>query len=165
MAPVRVRGAPVTGVRQVDVPPSARSLSTLARVDYADAFLVDVGSTRDEDAEYWAREIMEGAPLETRSQLLSGWSAIGLKVGNSWKRSVLGWEVRRCAPDYVLVGADSRIGMPGELLFKKERGAVLFATFVAQNNLLARAVWAVTEPVHVRIVRDIMDLASRRLRT
>jgi hypothetical protein len=137
----------------------------LARVDYADAFLVDVGSTRDEDAEYWAREIMEGAGLTTRSQLLSGWSAIGLKVGKSSERSVLGWAVRRCAPDYVLVGADSRIGMPGELLFKKERGAVLFATFVQQNNLVARAVWAVTEPVHVRIVRDIMDHASRRLRT
>ena len=165
MAEVGVRGARVTGVRQVRVPPSARSLSTLARVDYADAFLVDVGSTRDEDAEYWAREIMEGAPLTTRSQLLSGWSAIGLKVGTSSGRSILGWEVRRCAPDYILVGADSRIGMPGELLFKKECGAVLFATFVAQHNLAARAVWALTEPVHVRIVGDIMEHASRRLRT
>lgn len=164
MAGVRCRCAPVTGVRQVGVPASARTLSTLARIDYADAFLVDVDSTRDGDAECWAREILEGAPLSTRSQLLSGWSALGLKIGKSPGRTVLGWEVRRSTPDYVLLGADSRIGMPAELLFKKDRGAVLFATFVQQNNRVARALWAVTEPVHVRIVRDIMHDASRRLR-
>ena len=38
-------------VRQVDVPSSARALSTLARVDYCDAFLFDVGSTHDASAE------------------------------------------------------------------------------------------------------------------
>lgn len=152
------------GARQVDVPPSVRALSTLARIDYADTFLVDAGSTQDQNAEHWAREIMEGASLRIRGQLLAGWSAIGLKVGQSSGPSVLGWEVRRSTPDHILLGADSRIGMPGELLFKKDRGAVLFATFVQQNNLLARAVWAITEPAHVRIVRDIMNDASRRLR-
>jgi hypothetical protein len=54
--------------------------------------------------------------------------------------------------------------MPGELLLKKEDGALLFATFVAQRNPLARAVWAITERVHVRVVRDILDQASRRLK-
>jgi hypothetical protein len=154
----------MTGVRQVGVPQSSRALSTLARIDYADAFIVDVGSTKDEDAEHWAREILEGAPLTARSQLLSGWSAIGLKVRTSSGRSVLGWEVRHSTPDHVLLGANSRIGMPGELLFKKDCGAILFSTFVQQNNLVARAVWAVTEPVHVRTVHDLMARASRRLR-
>jgi hypothetical protein len=152
-------------VRQVDVPPSARALSTLARVDYCDAFLFDIGSTRGENAEELIREVLEGAPLAVRTQLLSGWSAIGLKVGNTSKSSVLGWEVRRSEADHVLLGAHSRIGMPGELLLKKEDDALLFATFVAHPNLLARAVWAVTEPVHVRVVRDILEQASRRLRT
>jgi hypothetical protein len=35
---------------------------------------------------------------------------------------------------------------------------------VAKPNLIARAVWAVTEPVHVRVVRDLLGQASRRLR-
>jgi hypothetical protein len=164
MAAIGDRSAPVTGVRQVDVPPSARALSTLARIDYADAFIVDVGSAHDQRAEDLIREILEGAPLAVRTKLLSGWSAIGLKVRNMSNGSVLGWEVRRTAPDHVLLGAESRIGMPGELLLKKEDGALLFATFVAQRNVVARAVWAVTEPVHVRVVRDILDQASRRLR-
>jgi hypothetical protein len=152
-------------VRQVDLPSSARTLSTLGRIDYCDAFLFDVGSTHDESAEELIRDILEGAPLAVRTQLLSGWSAIGLKVGTSSQRSVLGWEVRRTVPEHVLLGADSRIGMPGELLLKKDRGALLFATFVAQRNPLARALWAVVEPVHVRIVRDILEQASQRLRT
>jgi hypothetical protein len=95
---------------------------------------------------------------------LSGWSSIGLKVRNTSERSVLGWEVRRTRPDHVLLGADSHIGMPGELLLRKEGDALLFATFVAQRNLLARAVWTLTEPVHVRVVRDVLSHASERLR-
>lgn len=167
-------------VRQVDLPSSARTLSTLARIDYCDAFVFGAGSTHDESAEDLIREIMEGAPLAVRTQLLSGWSAIGLKVGKSSGPSVLGWEVRRSVPDHVLLGADSRIGMPGELLLKKdprekdplekdplekEESTLLFATFVAQRNPLARALWAVVEPVHVRVVRDLLDHAGQRLRT
>jgi hypothetical protein len=166
MATIDCRSTPVSAeVRQVDLPSSAGALSTLARIDYCDAFLFDVGSAHDESAEELIREILEGAPLAVRTQLLSGWSAIGLKVGTTSERSVLGWEVRRTVPDHVLLGAESRIGMPGELLLKKEDDALLFETFVAQRNLIARAVWAVTEQVHVRVVRDILVQASRRLRT
>jgi hypothetical protein len=166
MAGIGCGSTPVTGgVRQVDPPSYVRALSTLVRVDYCDAFLFDVGSAHDESAEDLIREILEGAPLAVRTQLLSGWSAIGLKVSPTSARSILGWEVRRTEPDLVLLGAESRIGMPGELLLKKDDGALLFATFVAQRNLIARAVWAVTEPVHVRVVRDILNQASLRLRT
>jgi hypothetical protein len=165
MAAIGCRSTPVSAeVRQVDPPPSARALSTLARVDYCDAFLFDVGAAHDESAEELIREILERAPLTVRTQLLSGWSAIGLKVGNA-SNGVLGWEIRRTEPDHVLLGAESRIGMPGELLIKKDDDALLFATFVTQRNLIARAVWAVTEPVHVRVVRDILNQASLRLRT
>jgi hypothetical protein len=163
MAGIDCGSAPVSAeVRQVDPPSYVRAMSTLIRVDYCDAFLFDAGAAHDESAEDLIREILEGAPVAVRTQLLSGWSAIGLKVGNT-SNGVLGWEVRRSVPDHVLLGAESRIGMPGELLLKKHDDALLFATFVAQRNLFARAVWAVTEPVHVRVVRDILGQASRRL--
>jgi hypothetical protein len=64
-------------VRQVDVPPSARAMSMLTRIDYADTFLVDVGPSGDRTAEQLAREVLEAAPLAVRTQLLSGWSSIG----------------------------------------------------------------------------------------
>ena len=150
-------------VRQVAVPPAVRAMSTLAHVDYADTFIVDVGSARERTAEQWARAVVEDASAKVRYALQAGWSAIGLKLGAApADRSVLGWEIRRNTPEFVLLGAESRIGMAGELLFKREQHTLVFATFVQQDNDAARAVWAGTEPVHVPIVRRLLEQASRR---
>jgi hypothetical protein len=152
------------GVRQIAVPIAARALCSLARIDYADAFLLETGPGDDRTPEEWARAILEDAPTAVRSKLLLGWSAIGLKVANGHSaRSVLGWDVRASGLEFVLLGADSRIGMPGELLFMPGRDALVFATFVQQNNPIARAVWAATESTHVPVVRDLLEQAGRRL--
>jgi hypothetical protein len=150
-------------VRQVDVPASVRERSTLTRIDYADTFLVDIGAAQV-TAEQCAREVLEGAPLAIRTQLLSGWSSIGLKISkDSPPHSVLGWQVRQNTPDFILLGADSRIGMPGELMFSKDGDTLLFASLVRHGNQLARAVLATIEPAHVRMVRHILHPAGRRL--
>jgi hypothetical protein len=153
------------GVRQIAVPPAARALSTLSRIDYADAFVLETGPGEVRTPEEWARVVLEGAPLTVRTKLLMGWSALGLKLayGHS-ARSVLGWGVRVSEPEFALLGADSRIGMRGELLFKPEPDCLLFATFVEQNNPAARAVWAATEPTHVAVVLDILAQTRQRLR-
>ena len=150
-------------VRQVAVPPAVRALSTLSGVDYADTYLVDVGRAQDRTAEEWARAILEGAPKIMQRALRSAWSALGLRSTGS-DRSVLGWELRRSTSDHVLLGAGSRIGMPAELLLKRERGGLLFATFVRHENPLARAVWAGIEPGHRSVVRYALEQASRRIR-
>jgi len=152
------------GVRQIAVPIAARTLCTLGRIDYADAFVLETSPGADRTPEEWARAILEGTPAALRTKLLLGWSAIGLKVayGHS-ARSVLGWEVRASGPEFVLLGADSRIGMPGELLFMPGRDVLVFATFVQQDNFIARAVWAATESTHVPVVRDLLEQAGRRL--
>jgi hypothetical protein len=143
----------MSAVRQVAVPAAVRALSTLDRVDYADAFRVEVEDVRSRTAEEWARAVLEDAPLAVRGQLLSGWSSLGLKIGGG---SVLGWHVRSSTPDVLLLGAGSRIGMPGELLFKRERRGLLFATFVRQGNPMARALWGRVERVHVATVRRLL---------
>jgi hypothetical protein len=152
-------------VRQVAVPAAARALSTLSHIDYEDAFLVDVGPTQERTAEQWARAIVEDAPVTVRRALLSGWSAIGLKLGPTRSdRFLLGWEVGCSTPDVVLLGADSGIGMRGQLLFMRHEDALLFATFVQQDNDTARAVWARIEPAHRPMVRNILEHASRQYR-
>jgi hypothetical protein len=143
----------MSAVRQVAVPAAVRALSTLDRVDYADAFRVELEDVGSRTAEEWARAVLEDAPLAVRGQLLSGWSSLGLKVGRG---SVLGWHVRSSTPDVLLLGAGSRIGMPGELLFKRERHGLLFATFVRQGNPVARALWGRVERVHVATVRRLL---------
>jgi hypothetical protein len=119
---------------------------------------VATGPTQDRTAEQWARDIIAGAPPRIRHALVSGWSAIGLKLDGP----VLGWTVRRSSPDAALLAAGSRIGMPGELLIKRRRRGLLFATFVQQDNAIAHAVWSGIEPIHVRYVRRVLENAHER---
>jgi hypothetical protein len=130
----------------------------LSHIDYADAFVIETENAGDRTAEQWARAILEGAPLAVRTQLVSGWSSLGLKLGRA---GVLGWPVQRSTPGFVLLGAGSRIGMPAELLLERRRGALLFCTFVQHDNAVARAVWAGVEPVHVPVVRRVLGHAAR----
>jgi hypothetical protein len=152
------------GVRQVAVSSAVRALSTLSHIDYADAFLVDTGQARDRTAVKWARAILEDAPSPLPANLLMGWKMIGLKLGEAERgRAVLGWEMRTSTPEFVLLGAESHIGMPGQLLFKREGNGLLFATFVQHDNHLARAVWAGVQRKHLRIVGNLLEEASQRL--
>lgn len=151
-------------VRQVGPTPNAETLTMLGRLDYRDAFLVDVGPTGTRTAEQWARLILEDAPPSVRLRLLAAWTTIGLKLNLSpspGDRSVLGWKIRSDDPDFVLLGADSRIGMPGELLVRRAGDQLLFCTFVRCDNVLARVLWAAIEAAHVRTVRALLEFAGR----
>ena len=85
-------------------------------------------------------------------------------TGSGRGGAILGWEIRRSTRDFVLLGADSRIGMPAELLFKREGDGLLFATFVQHGNPAARTVWAGIEPIHGPTVRRLLADAARRWR-
>ena len=150
-------------VRQVAVPPAARALSTLSRVDYEDACIVETGPAHDRTGEQWARAFLEDAPIIVRGALLSGWSVLGLKLGSPRSdRFVLGWEVRRSTPEFALLDAGSRLGLPAELLLKPQEQTLLFATFVQQDNRIARAVWAGVAPMHRPVVLYVLEQARRR---
>jgi hypothetical protein len=157
--------APTTpgGVRQIEMPADARALSTLSRIAYEDAFLVDIRAARQRTGEQWARAILDDAPITVRRKLWWSWLALGLRLGSPRsERSVLGWEVRRSTPDLALLGARSWIGMPAELLVKRQRQTLLFATFVQQDNRLARAAWAAIDRVHRPVVTSVLEHARRR---
>ncbi|OBG13143.1 hypothetical protein A5765_00955 [Mycolicibacterium celeriflavum] len=144
-------------VRQIPAVDLSRTPSMLSRIDYVDAFEVDVRRPGDCGAEEWMRTILEGAPLSMRARLLSAWSAIGLKLrlpGSD--RSILGWDIRAGDDDFVLLGAPSRIGMPGELLLRRKEGGLLFQTFVRHDNSIVRALWARIEASHVKTVRSLL---------
>jgi hypothetical protein len=146
-------------VRAVEPPPTA--LSTLARVDYADAFVVDVTSTLSGEA--WARETLERASASTRTGLRRGWTALGLKLDHPGAPDhILGWGVRHSDEEFALLSMPSRIGMPAELLFKPQPDTLLFATFVRHENVLARALWAAIAPRHLRIVPRLLERAAAR---
>jgi hypothetical protein len=151
---------PVPGrVRQITLPEEARLLSTL-RIDYHDAFLAGTGPDQGRTGEQWARAVLEGAPARTRNALSRGWFALGLRLGPvASGQRVLGWEVRRSTPDAALLGADGRLGLAGELLFLRQPGTLLFATFVRLDNPAARALWAGISARHRQVVARLLEQA------
>lgn len=148
-------------VRKIPLPADARALSTLSRIDYEDAFLVETGPAEGQTGQEWARLILEGAPITTQAALVAGWSALGLRLGSLQSdQCVLGWELRHSGPEYALLAADSHIGMPAELLFRPQPDTLLFATFVQHQNPAARAIWAPVVPRHHQIVRGLLARAG-----
>ena len=56
-----------------------------------------------------------------RRRLWLGWTALGLKLGPPWSSDrVLGWKVKHSDPAFVLLAADSWLGLRGQLLFRRE---------------------------------------------
>jgi hypothetical protein len=131
---------PHRAVSAVTLPAEARALSTLSRVDYEDAFRLDAGV--DRSAEQWVRAMLNDAPLTVRSRLVAGWLALGLNLRGPWAaHRVLGWKVQHSDPDFVLLSANSWLGLRGQLLFRHEPRGLLFATLIQQNNSVARSLW------------------------
>jgi hypothetical protein len=149
-------------VREVALPPPARTLSTLSRVDYTDAFRLETPQVQDRTGEGWIRAILEDAPTATRRRLRRGWFLLGVRLGSTEDdRLVLGWEVRRSTQDFVVLAARSLLGMEAEVLCRREPDALLVATFMQLNNPLARAVWAAIAPHHRKVLRHLISQASR----
>jgi len=148
-------------VSQISPPDDARVLSTLSRIDYADAFAVttDVQRTPRE----WARAVVQDAPPHVRRRLWLGWTALGLRLGPPWSSDrVLGWKVQHSDSDFVLLAANSWLGFRGQLLFRAEPDGVLFATFLQHTNQAARALWAAFTPRHQHVVGALLTHAARR---
>ena len=150
-------------VREIAVPTRVRARRTLSRIDYEDGFVVDGDPLPGCACERWARAVIEDTPVTVRAKLLCSWWALGLKVGSPWSaRRVLGWQIRRADYDSVLLGAGSRVGLSGELLFERGPEGMLFATFARLDSPVAAAVWARTEARHRAVVRSLLGHAARR---
>jgi hypothetical protein len=151
-----------TQVREVPLPPDARMLTTLSRVDYTDGFVLETDRAEDRTGEEWVRAMVEDAPAPTRRTLRRTWRALGVRLGSTDDdRLVLGWTVRRSTPDFALLAARSLIGMEAEVLCKREPRALRVATFMKLKNPIARAVWAVVSPEHRKMVRHLLKEAGR----
>lgn len=149
--------------RQVPVTPAVRALSQLPRVDYADAFVLETPDLRARTAEEWSRAILEGASTGAGRALWRVVSEIGLLPradtggGRQPVRTVQAWAVRRSTRDMVLLAASARIGIAAELLFKRQDGALLWATLVHLRNPVARVAWTGLTPVHRLVVPFLLD--------
>ena len=149
-------------VRKVSLPPQARSLCSLPRIDYWDAFVAETEQAQDLTADDWIRKVLEAAPLRFRVTAPVTWFSLGLKHGLPWSsENMLGWPVRRREADFILLGAESRAGMPAELLLMRRADSLLFCTFIQHQRSAMRRIWAAVEPPHQRIVPALLRRAVR----
>jgi hypothetical protein len=153
----------MSAVRQLAVPLDARAVTTLAHIDYEDAFALETTAAHERTAEQWARAVLEDAPAPFRRALRRGWFVLGLQLGPSRTAGfVFGWEVLSTAPNVALLAVRSRIGLRAELVFKREQSRLVFASFVQEQNRIARAATAAVAPVHRRAVRYLLTQAGKR---
>ena len=144
-------------VEEIPLPPEARSVSTLSRLDYTDSFEAKTSTAQELTAEEWARRVLEGAPPWFRIGAPGTWFALGLKHGLPWSRgNVLGWPVRRNEPDLILLGADSRTGAAAELFLKRGPDSLFFATLLQLDNPVMARVWSAMEAYHRGVVAKLL---------
>ena len=143
--------------KKVPLPPAARALSSLPRIDYEDCFVVETEHAMELTAEEWAREILENAPAHFKGTAPLTWFALGLKHGLPWSDDhVLGWPIRRVEPDFVLLGSESRTGMPAELLIMRDKRSVTLATLILHEGPVMKRVWSLIEGPHQRVVPALL---------
>jgi hypothetical protein len=147
----------------VAVRAEVRRLSTFPYIHYADAFLVEPGLADDQTLEEWVHDLFHRSPLAMQALLPVGWSSLGLKVGSPRADELMfGWQVRRSTPELLILGVESRAGMPAELLFKRHGQALLFATLIQHQSLLAKILWPGVAPGHRQVVRRMLQGAAAR---
>jgi hypothetical protein len=99
-------------VTQISLPSDARALSTLPRIDYEDAFMVS--GAVDRTPQQWVRAVIDDAPARVRARLFIGWLSLGLRLGLPWSpRRVLGWRIARSESGWLLLRANSWLGLRG----------------------------------------------------
>src|ERR1700679_1158333 len=113
-------------VHQIDPAPQIRALSTLAVIDYADAFVVTGGPAGKGTPDQWAHAVLVRSPLPVRVKLVAGWTMLGLRLGfRPPGQRVLGWRARQRTPEHLLLGAGSSPGGAADVLFRPEPGRLL----------------------------------------
>jgi hypothetical protein len=147
--------------RRVGVPQAARGRSALARVDYADAFVIETRPGDERTPEEWAQALLGGAPAAGQ-RLWSAVAALGILPraagGGSPPRRVIGsWDVRCSRDDFAQLVASAPIGLSAELLFERQHDGLLWATFVQLDNAVARAAWTAIAPIHRRVVPRLLE--------
>jgi hypothetical protein len=132
-------------------------------LDWQYAAVVATGATAD--AESWARDCFQDAPLPLRLFLTVGWRLLLLEGGaRSDATHVLGWPIASSSSETTVLQRRSGLGIGATLVFVARPGATTFASGMHFDNRLARMVWACVAPVHRWVVRSVLNHASGRRR-
>ena len=136
----------------VPVPPRARELAGLARVDYADAFAVDVTTQRT--PREWVELSATTLPALFGAVRLAH-RTLGLPLAPAGAPDrPIGWTVLRDDPTEAVLANDGVFGTP-RIVGLTLPGQVVLTTLIRLNRR-GRPIWLVMAPVHRSVVRYVL---------
>jgi len=152
-----------TEVREVPLPSERIPEATLPRVDFADAFEIELPAGAGEDPEPWVRALFADPPAWVSAAMTARNAAVRL-VGlrTTTGLSERGFPLIARTVDEVVLGLDDRhLDFRVSVLTRPRGGRrmLVVATRVYLRNAAARAYFAVVRPVHPHVVRAMMRRA------
>ena len=154
--------APNAGKRAHRVAVSEPPPSSIAALDYADAFEVARRPRDRRSAERWARDGFEGLPVATRRSLLAvhRW-ILGFRLG-PWTSPghVFGWRIVTSEPELLHLEARSTL-LSGHMVWRLHHEQLVMSTLLQyEMRRTASAVWAVLGNVHRGGAPYLLGLAA-----
>jgi hypothetical protein len=149
--------------REIATTEELRTLESLVDPSYTYACEITRSANDDRSAEAWARAVFEDAPTILRSFIVAGWIAgLGLRLGpRSSDEHVLGWKILSAKPEAIVLGVESFM-LTAHLVVHVKDTRVVHATFVRFERWPSRIVWAVSAPIHRRVIPYLLGRAAVR---
>lgn len=144
-----------------EVPVSIRDLSSLPRIDYADAFTVSTALKAT--PENSARALFGDTPDFAERLIWKGFLGLRLSRGAS-PDTVAGWRVTERGTDWIRLRAASWF-LTCDLVVQATGGQLWLGTFLHYRNPLGRAVWTTLSALHRRLAPGLLHGATERVRT
>lgn len=146
-----------------EAPESVRTLSSLQRIDYVDAFTLHTDAPpapgADPTPEQWARAMFGDEPDITARLIWQGLLGLRLSRGRS-PGTVAGWRIAERGEDWIRLEAASWF-LTGNLVVRTAEGRLSLGTFVRYDRPLARGVWTALSTIHRRLAPGLLrDAAS-----
>ena len=156
-------------VQRIAVPDRGPSARPLDRRSYTVAFQVDTSGAARRSPEQWLRSTFEDAPRRWRWFLLVGWTALTCRLQP--RRSptrVLGWQVASAADDRAEIVVHAWVGLTSRLAVTIDEGTLTLSSivdFTGPTAPVARVLWALTVPLHERVLPHLLAQALGRAAT
>jgi hypothetical protein len=143
-----------------NIPESARTLSSLPDIDYADRFtlVTDAAAT----PEQWARAMFGDVPSIAERLIWRTLLGLRLSRGRS-PGTVAGWQIGNRGDGWIRLDAASWF-LTANLLVQTADGRVSLVTFLHYDRRLGHAVWPPLSAIHRRLVPGLLRDAAARIR-
>jgi hypothetical protein len=150
-------------VRKVAIKPDWLIASALDRVDFQDAFAIDVDPSLPTDPQWWADQMLANPPKSVAALMglrNLAMKPFGLKTGEldeSGENEVFK-PLDRSEQELLLGTDDSHLNFRGNLVVEPapESLTVTFGTVVKFNNRFGRLYFLPVRPMHARVIVPMM---------